>query len=595
MQMLRVFMTLSMAFPAFADSVSTSVDLNSRVTQMWRAKHPFKWFKCWGKPDEIKVWQADLESDSSENSGSLGATYHNEDGKAFDAFTPQTADWRAILGADRTFTVTFSQDVTPEQTNYQKSTCTTNEYYSRLDAVSNDFESNARIVIPKDVYLVRIRELKRVVNQKTVNQFESFVEHAQRVEEDGIQRGDLQIDLGKQQYLLVKPGSHFDLSVKWHSESIEDADFEIAYEIKLIGQELCSENLWDPQTTTGRNIIPHVQKLFSSERLDSNPDEVIAGLACLRSPGYINSFLKENHGQDLVKFLGALSDSLADFSRQEKVTDKYYREIWLTTQMAILDLSRNLLRDMNKFCDTRTVLELFENKPPQTVEIRGYHYAARQYYRIGLLFKQAPVGLLQDVAHILETESGVGTTYAQMATPEIIDTLEQIQYMIFQAPFRTYGLIRKQLAEMPKLSYADPNQAAIEFALDRGDQIFKELNIEYINQMHWLGNKKLQVIDARKLVQLVSQHASQVAELESLMQDNIDWFKLFEFDGNVSHTQFTEDMFTLNHDLMKISGELLEKFYGTKIGNLSDKNFVGITGLRKLYGEVDQCLMESHD
>lgn len=581
---------LLVSVSSFADEVKTSVTLDATISQLWRARHHSKWFKCWGEPDEIKVWENALAAESTELSGTLGLNFDNPE-ESFGAFNPVSSEWVSELTDDRTFHLEFSQDLTTQMSKTFSTKCNTLTWHSRLNMVSNTFKSNASIVIPPGVYMIRVR---RTQLEETHLGLTSKIINAQRVINDGTlaQAPETEVEVGVYDYFLVQPGQRIDFNVVWQSEELEDAHFKVSYEIKMMGTELCAENLWDPEKVKGTAILPHVQSLFTKERLKSKRHEVIAGLSCLRNPAYVNSFLKENHGSDLVSFLKALGDTLVQLNTEEVTPGDFHAEFMLTARMTLFEVSRNILRDLNAFCSIETVLLLFPDQAPLSIPVRGYHYASRIYYKIKLDLAQAPTALLSDFANILVDLGKQGVTYERAKQDSSSKRLEDLHYLIFSGPFRTNDIVRTRLSLLPTLKSGATGAENIQAALSRGDMIFSDLEVELLKILRAFARGDKNVIDASAFRELAAQYKNQLTELGRLLQTDIDWFAI-EGAGDFSHSKFTESLFILNNDLMNVTGTNLDYLFGKRLGLLSPTNFLQIQKMKTLHQEVNACILEA--
>lgn len=586
-----IFLALALSSTSvFADQVTTSVTLDATMSQLWRARHHSKWFKCWGEPDEIKVWEKDLAAESTELTGTLGLSFDNPE-ESFGAFNPVSSEWVSELTDDRTFHLEFSQDLTTQMSKTFATKCNTLTWHSRLNMVSNTFKSNASIVIPPGVYMIRVR---RTQLEETHLGLTSKIVNAQRVINDGTlaQAPETEVEVGTYDYFLVQPGQRIDFNVVWQSEVLEDAHFKVSYEIKMMGAELCAENLWDPEKTKGSAILPHVKSLFTKERLKSHRHEVIAGLSCLRNPAYVNSFLKENHGSNLVIFLKALGDTLVELNTEDVALGDFHAEFMLTARMTLFEVSRNILRDLNAFCSIETVLLLFPDQAPLSIPVRGYQYASRIYYKIKLDLAQAPTTLLNDFADILAGLGKAGVTYAQAKKDASSNRLEDLHYLIFSGPFRTNEVVRTRLSLLPDLKSGATGAENIQAALARGDLIFSDLEVELLKILRAFARGDEIVIDATAFKKLAGQYKAQLAELGQLLQTDIDWFAI-EGAGNFSHSKFTESLFILNNDLMNVTGTNLDYLFGKRLGLLSPTNFLQLEKMKALHREVNACILEA--
>lgn len=574
------------------DSVQTEVSMKAVFSQLWRKSKRSRLFKCWGGPEEVLAFQEELSESSKQDSGSYGKSFDGKtNGKNFDVYTPQTTTWSSAISEDRIFSLSFSQKVTLEQEHFKRSTCSTEKFYTKLEAIANTFRSSASLFVPDDVYLVRVRRLKYNWDSKTVHALVATIKNGRTMVEDA-STFDLDLEtikVGEFDYFFVRPGERMDFQVQWQSQALEDASFEVDYEVRLMGQDMCNQVLWDSTKASTPNALELVRSKFSKEQLSTNPHDAIAALACFRSKSYLSATMRGNHGSTLVEALKFINSQFEAFSQEALNAEPFYREIWTSLQMTMYDVSRTVLSDLYSFCETRTVLGLFPGAPAEPLTIRGYHYASRHYYKIRLLLEQAPVDFLEVFANTLSRFAERKKSYAEISTPENIAVLEELQYSIFGSSFQTVDLVSDLLKDLPQTLTGQTASDLGQWQIQQGRKIFDQLDIAFRNQLEKIAQRSPEIISPYLFGKAVQAYKESLVQTRVTLASDIAWFTM-DSDLNIMSMPFAQDMMTLNLELMAVSGSLLQTVHGSKLGVFAKNDFLKMDEMNQLYNNVDQCL-----
>ena len=573
------------------NSVSTEVTVQSVFTQLWRNTHPSKFFKCWGKPEEVEAYQKDLKKTYRTKSGRFGGSLVDNSRANFPEYVPQLGEWSSSLNEDRVFKLSFSQKVKKEQTSYRHHACSTERFLSQLDSIANTFKSNASIFIPEGIYLVRIKRLKFTSESSSVHELSSTVKNAQRVEakNSALNLSLSQHHVGEYDYFFVNPGERLDFEVTWRSQSVGDASFQVDYQVQLLGQDECQKNLWDPVNSPQQDLKKLVEEKFSEQQFINDPYKIISRMSCLRTKPYVDFLLRSHHGSDLVKLLEHINHKFESYDNSQTKNHLFYREVWVVVQMTLYDIARIVLQDLYKFCDSKLVFPLHSSKKAKPIKIRGYHFASRQYYKIRLLFERAPMELLDTFSSTLSLLEGKGLNYRAVVSSETLDILEELQFSFFQGPFQTVGLIGDLFKELPQVSVNSNSTKSIQKNLLVGMKLFDLLNLEFRQQLLKFSAQSLEKIDRQVFAEALSKYKLHLRNLRSIFEDDFNWFAV-DKKLSLQRMPFARDLLTLNLDLMAVSGTLLKRNYGFQLGESTNSNFLRIKEMNKLYEDVNHCL-----
>jgi hypothetical protein len=582
------------------DQLATEVSVKSQFTQLWRNHHPAILFKCWGRPEEVEVYQRELYAQSTNNQGSSSESYiatakdYDFGARPFKAFTPQAVKWDSRLSKDRVLTLSFSQEVIPSDSYSKDHACNTQSMFTKLDAIANSYKSNASFYVPKDVYMVRVREIKKEVNSKTLHELNAVIDNAKKIVPDrkgglnSVESGS-KFSVGEYDYFFVTPGERIDFSVSWISQSIENASFEVSYEIKLLGQDLCMNDYLIDSNGSFFDVSNLMQSTFSSEAFKNNPHDVIAGLSCLRSQKILAELLRGYHASDLVFLLSQIQNDFQQFESERRTLEDYYQISWVVTQMALLDISRTILSDLYVFCDTKTVYGLFPGEARKIIKVRGYHYAARQYYKMKWILERIPVLFLQTFVETLETLAEKNKSYKELASKETLKLLENLELSIFSAPFRTPFLLEDKLKDLPETDINSAGRKTLMAELQQTKIDFDKLDSQFRKQLISFGHRLPKKVEAKVLKSAFEKYMVSIARVEKSLLTDMNWLDLEEFMSGLE-MPFTRDMHKLNTELMAVSGQLLENFYRSNLGAGTSSDFIRYDEMNRMYKSVNSCL-----
>lgn len=593
--------------PSYAESdfVETEVNIEAQITQLWTNEHPAKLFKCWGRAMQVELFNEPLKDTSNENSGSISLNHHNTN-QPFTNFNPITGSWTSDLSEDRVFTLSFNQKVQAQQTTYRHQTCSTEKMYSQLDASSTSFKSHASMLVPNDVYLIRVKVLKKNMIGKSVHQLDARVLKAARVQEDNSKvdhsfKGDKGLSVEEDlQYFFVKPNDRIDFAVSWESSSASDASIDVQYEIKMMGQDMCERDLWALNSRMKPNL-KELAELIQLDRPGADPHVAISRLACLRSSKYMGSLLYSHHATDLVDFLTELNNQL--LQKQEQVNETappFLRELSIVASMSLYDFAKTVLVDMSQYCDSRPVVIMTSGNEQAFGYIRGFHYAARHWHRIRLLFEQANSGLIplfESFSGLLKSAEDQQMKYSDINNETTLRVMEHVFLSIFGSSFRTLSIVEYLIKGLPLLRINKGNSLALMAELRKGVETFESLELEFRTLLSNFVAGADAKISVEKFNSKLESYKKSLQAVQALTLENMKWFEydesFFEDDGKqfrVDLLPVAEQMRVLNERFVYEIGKFLFDNFGHKIGNPEVIDFIQWGKITKLHQKVDQCL-----
>lgn len=594
---LALAFAVSFSVTAHGDSVTTRVDARTDVSSLWRNSHPAKLFECWGKPDEARTWTDSEQTGSSANSGSVGAV-HRPTGKAgFRPYSPQTLTWKSELSPERDFSIEFRQDVTESQTSYIHHKCSTQRFVSRLDRLENRLRSNARLTVPPGVWLLRVRKSVETFNARTKHDLKISITGADPVAEDSGASPlagkplPLKLAVGDAEYLMVEPGSNVDFSVDWSTREPHGLDFRAKFEIRMIGVDECRRRLGTPEEF-GRSANPDtLARLFSIENSLDDPHGAIERISCLRNEDYLAALMYRGHGASLVRLYDGLNRGFLEWQRRRNATP-LFDALKLSTEIALLDSSRALMKDMLVYCSVDEVGDLFGAAPDRPVRLRGYQTMARAMARVKYLLDVAPLDLTAEYVALVEKLAAEGKTYREAAASpdsrrllrELHDTLMDDEFMVFEPVHRLLTGLRPVVSGRAERLTAETAAAA---ALTASREFQEELRTSFAR----FGAGSAAPIGTAALRARFDRLRALHADVVRGLARDVEWF--LGATGDVDYPPFTRDLLILNHDLLRVASENLKIGHASKLSGRFAEKFLRLTETDRLYERALSCMRSS--
>ena len=595
------------------DSVTTRVEQSSSLTRTWRNKHPAKLFKCWGRPDEIEVFQGSQRGVSEDNTGSLGSVHSPPDpvyispqergkkrpqerSRPFSEFLPQTLEWAVSL-QDRDLKLSFRQNVTAEQVTWRHHACSTEKMFTKLDSVSNSMRSDATFLVPPGVRMVRItksREVLRGENARgvktSIKGVRQVVEDQSQLSKDWSQLSDESFDVGNSKYFFVNPGDQFNFTVSWQTQSIKDIQFEIDFEIRLLGLDLCDSE-WFGANTNG-SVSSLVSSRFSKDRILNATDDYIADLACLQSPATLSRIYHNQPAQVLTHLLRGVSREYKAFevsADKSNASQSKYTSITALAETALLQISRHLLTDLFAFCYPQNVFDFQKTGNEAIIRLPGYLFAARQYRAIEHFLNWAPIKILSDFVEVLELLQAKDLTYAGVANQETKLAIEALELSVLSTLHAPY-IVEEKLNQIPKVSIGKASQLKIVAALTEAKSAVDHLENELRRQLFLFTDRNPSKVAPQQLRQNIEKYKVAIENLRAALKDDIKWLSLSEY-MDTFQMQFTRDLSFLNNDLLDISSDFLATYYDVSLGTGSSEDLIQYKQSQELYERVKACLL----
>lgn len=543
--------------------------------------------------------------ESNAKNGTLKQSYQGTHRGGFREIVPNTVRWNTRIDNDRELRIEFEQKVVTQQSSNIENHCSNQTFHSKLETLKNEIRARAEFVVPDGVYLLRIKQVLNSVESRTENRIRTHVSKLVSTATDLDQNGNirsgrpdydlpkgLNMKVGEFEYFFVRPGERVEFDVAWNSTERNDSKMKVGFDLSMMGYDGCGQLIGNLQGQSGVSVSKLMSQISSTESINENPHKFIEAMSCLRNPVYVDSMIYTNHGSQLISSLSELQNSFekweVDFSKETQ--KRYYEPIRTTFYMTLLEVSRNLLRDLTVYCDTKSISELFGLPAGRDYKIKGYTYTAQLYGKIRFLIHAVPIDILESYVSSLEYFHNQKMTYEDVNRQKSAMTvLHELSLTLQGINFESTEAIRRWVQYLPSAKSNGQARNAITASITNMEEASRIALVEFRQSLVNFKRNSNDVVDFNSLKNAVNQLKQSRNNVLALFNADFDWF----LSGNysVGKSTFLEQTEQLAFDIVASSTDILSTFHGKKLSTSIIKwDFLRISETEKLIQDAKLCL-----
>ncbi len=336
--------------------ISGSATGTAQVHRMSIEKQKSIFLKCSGGPDAVSNSQRNLSGADQGASGTIQLT----DDHFYRNFSALTLSWNSEF-KDRTFIVNFSHVIGAPIKTEHDSQCGHDENYSKVTATTAELNSLLQMIIPEDVWFVRIEDLDSTQGESNLQTNLNGGNPLRAIQDSGVSTDS---------YFSTLPGDTISLAVKWNPASQRTATVTRRLKVTLVGKDGCEEQLINRKNTALGSLTAGL----TGKAQSANAVELVG---CLLNDKVTNKVLNESSAGDLSQILEMLETfSFSVNTTSVSTNGNQSQALKLISQYASYKLAYRALKEITGYCQDVTIKNSLSTD--KGVIVNGFMY--NHYY-----------------------------------------------------------------------------------------------------------------------------------------------------------------------------------------------------------------------
>lgn len=569
--------------------INTEASIDAKTEMLHTTRHHWK-FEFWrgavciGRPDD----QAETNETNKQNSSACAGdlVYTTKKG-GFHNYTPVKISWGANLTENDVFKVQFTQDTKAvEYGNEGSSKCTTHKYATKLSAYEGKFSANARVEIPRDVWILAIRTVRNKNHNKDLPTYIGRTA-------EGTTKGHKIPLKDTWKYLYVQPGEKIDLLVENTSNDLQsNIKFDVDFEFRFVGHNRCEELLgrYDKFNYSPENVKSII---LQNPKTEDERNFYALRLGCLRNQAYMQAGMANSRPDFLLPIMETLQAETQKMvslikekdtlSEVEKGNMRFLNDIM---EMTLLDMGRFAMNDLLAYCQTYKDFTREGVRMGQVDAVPGIEYSTLTYHRIQMMLDRFPVLSVKEFADRMTAWENNSISYRSLMRggDEVKNSLKVFQSDIMRYNYEGFRKTAELINVLPQTTINSTERKELLVRLDHANQEAAVLESEIIASLYKFSSRKSDIVSS-KLIRKYSQRLTEnVESIRAAITAHMAWYI-----ANDKQSGFISDVGTISREYVEAIGLALDQSVGDR--NLT--SFVQQDQLKILIGKMNKCLNEA--